>query len=61
MNPLYYDREGGLWTTTNDGIIRLVLRPNPADFVPVYQDLVELVGDGALPPALSRPLHLHDS
>ncbi len=27
-NPLYFDREGGLWTTTNDGIIRLVLRPN---------------------------------
>ena len=28
MNPIYYDREGGLWTTTDDGIIRLVLRPN---------------------------------
>ncbi len=26
-NLLYFDREGGLWTTTVDGIIRLVLRP----------------------------------
>jgi signal transduction histidine kinase/CheY-like chemotaxis protein len=28
ISPRYFDREGGLWTVTNDGIIRLVVRPN---------------------------------
>jgi signal transduction histidine kinase/ligand-binding sensor domain-containing protein/DNA-binding NarL/FixJ family response regulator len=45
MNPLYFDREGGIWTTTDDGIIRLVLRPN----LP-FQRLLQ----GEMPPHSTR-------
>ncbi|MEY3369070.1 MAG: hypothetical protein RI973_2225, partial [Bacteroidota bacterium] len=50
MNPLYYDREGGVWTTTDDGIIRLVLRPN----LPFDRYL-----DGSMPGHSTRGIAFH--
>lgn len=49
MNPMYFDRDGGVWTTTDDGIIRLVLRPN----LP-FQRILQ----GEMPPHSTRGLAL---